>query len=60
MVSPDRAETNRQITRQEVGEVRRGMFARLRYLAAVIYWSIRHRSVSRGRWVAAYETHTPT
>lgn len=29
---------------------------RMRYLASLIYWSVRHRSISRGRWVAEYET----
>lgn len=28
---------------------------RFRYVMAVIYWSIRHRSLSSGRWIAAYE-----
>jgi hypothetical protein len=28
----------------------------LRYLAALVYWSIWHRSVALGRWCAEYET----
>jgi hypothetical protein len=31
---------------------------RLRYLASLIYWSIWHRSFSRGRWVAEFEGHS--
>lgn len=27
---------------------------RVRHLLLIVYWSIRHLSVSRGRWVAAY------
>ena len=27
---------------------------RLRYLASLIYWTLHHRSLSRGRWVADY------
>lgn len=29
--------------------------SRIQYLLRVAYWSIRHRSLSRGRWVADYE-----
>jgi hypothetical protein len=29
---------------------------RMRYVLSLIYWSIWHRSVARGRWVAEYET----
>ena len=28
---------------------------RLRYLARLIYWTVRHRSLSSGRWVCEYE-----
>jgi hypothetical protein len=27
---------------------------RAAYLLSILYWSIRHRSLSRGRWVADY------
>jgi hypothetical protein len=27
----------------------------LRYVVSLIYWTVRHRSLSRGRWVADYE-----
>jgi hypothetical protein len=30
---------------------------RVRYLLSLLYWSVRHRSLSRGRWVASYESH---
>jgi hypothetical protein len=28
---------------------------RMRYVLSLIYWTLRHRSLSRGRWVAEYE-----
>lgn len=31
----------------------------LRYAFSAIYWTLRHRSISLGLWVAAYENHTP-
>jgi len=31
----------------------------LRYIASAIYWTLHHRSLSRGLWVAAYETYKP-
>ncbi len=27
---------------------------RVRHLLLIVYWSLRHLSLSRGRWVAAY------
>jgi hypothetical protein len=29
----------------------------LRFYLLAIFWSIRHGSLSRGAWIAAYETH---
>ena len=31
------------------------MTKRLHYALSVVYWTLRHRSLARGRWVAAYE-----
>jgi hypothetical protein len=28
---------------------------RMRYVLSLIFWTLRHRSLSRGRWVAEYE-----
>ena len=38
--------------RSGVGESR--LSRRIKFLASVLYWSVRHRSISRGRWVAHY------
>jgi hypothetical protein len=35
--------------------MKRGSLKRIRFVLAVLYWSIRHRSLSLGRWIAAYE-----
>jgi len=34
---------------------RTGSMRRLRWLCSLVYWTLRHRSLSRGRWVADYE-----
>jgi hypothetical protein len=45
-------ETSREVEQPIVSAVRQ---SRIKYAASLIYWTVRHRSLSRGRWVAAYE-----
>jgi hypothetical protein len=52
--------TNQEKAQPAVSEVPQGLSDedRLRYVVSLFYWSIRHRSLARGRWVAEFEGHT--
>lgn len=42
--------------RLQIGRVK--LLSRLVYIARLAYWTARHRSIDRARWVVEYEGHT--